>query len=72
MSMPLRAHIRSYGEEGDAVVSEIAEVIRFPESWLETPNDMLGGQAPQAFLSTAAGREVLVNLARAIKYGMMT
>jgi uncharacterized protein (DUF2384 family) len=64
--------MRSYGEEGDHVVSEIAEVIRFPEVWLETPNDMLGGQAPQAFLSSAAGREILVNLARAIQHGMMT
>jgi len=54
------------------VISEIAEVVLYPEIWLDTPNDRLGGQAPRALLKSEEGRDLLYNLVQNVKHGMMT
>ena len=72
MSMVQRARIRSFGDDEDLVLAEVAEVVLYPDAWLDTPNDRLGGQAPRDLLSSDVGREVLLALVQAIKHGMMT
>lgn len=49
----------------------VAEVVDKPDSWLDTPNDQLGGEKPRDLVGTA--REIAVrDLVRAIKIGMPT
>lgn len=58
--------------EKDELRSEIADVVAEPESWLEEPNQLLGGQAPQKLMETPDGRDMLHNLVQEIKHGMVT
>ena len=58
--------------EEDELRSEIAEVVLYPDAWLDTPNDQLAGQTPRDLLRTSEGRDILHNLVQSIKHGMMT
>ena len=59
-------------EEHDHLLNEIAEVVGYPELWLNTPHGQLGGRPPRSFLDSAAEREILNSLVQAIKHGMVT
>lgn len=58
--------------EQDPLLSEIADIVRDADAWLDTPNSRLGGQPPRALLSSSKGRSVLHGLVQAVKYGMVT
>ena len=64
--------VRTLNEEHDPLMAEIAEIVLYPDAWLNTPNDQLGGQPPRAFLGSADGREILHNLIQMVKHGMAT
>ena len=49
----------------------IAEVVKDPNQWLDTENDLLGGKKPKDLLNTPQAQRVR-DLARAIKHGMPT
>jgi hypothetical protein len=65
------AHALDDGEK-DTLLAEIAEIIVYPDVWLDTPNDRLGGQPPRALLSSENGREVLHSLVQSVKHGLFT
>lgn len=67
-----RARVQLPHEPRDPLLSEIAEVVLYPDAWLDTPNDRLGGQPPRALLGFEEGRELLFNLVQNVKHGMMT
>jgi hypothetical protein len=67
-----RARVQAPHEPNDPLLSEIAEVVLYPDTWLDTPNDRLGGQSPRTLLSFEDGRELLYNLVQNVKHGMMT
>ena len=67
-----RARVPAPHDSDDPLLSEIAEVVLYPEAWLDTPNDRLGGQPPRALLGFESGRELLYNLVQNVKHGMMT
>jgi uncharacterized protein (DUF2384 family) len=58
------------GEKED-IHQEIKTLIAEPATWLDTPNDQLGGQKPRDLIGTAR-EAVLRDLLRAIKYGLPT
>lgn len=70
--MAKRAHARTFDEEQDSLLAEIAEIVLYPDTWLNTPNDQLGGQPPRVFLGSEEGREILHNLVQMVKHGMVT
>lgn len=70
--MAQRARIRSFGDDEDLVLAEVAEVVLYPDAWLDTPNERLGGQAPRELLASDEGREILLAVVQAIKHGMVT
>lgn len=70
--MAKRAHARVVDEEHDSLLAEIAEIVLYPEAWLDTPNDQLGGQPPRIFLGSDEGHEILHNLVQMVKHGMLT
>jgi uncharacterized protein (DUF2384 family) len=70
--MAKRAHAQTWDDEHDSLLNEIAEIVLYPEAWLDTPNDRLGGQPPRAFLESDKGREILHNLVQTVKQGMIT
>ncbi len=59
-------------DETDSLLADIANIVRYPDAWLNTPNDRFGGQPPRTLLRTGEGREILSNLVQNVKYGMMT
>jgi uncharacterized protein (DUF2384 family) len=59
-------------DDSDPLVMEIAEIVLYPDAWLDTPNDRLGGQPPRALLDSDEGREILHNLVQTVKHGMVT
>jgi len=69
--MAKRAHARAL-DEMDPLLTEIGEIVLYPDAWLDTPNDRLGGQPPRALLDSEEGREILHNLVQTVKYGMVT
>jgi hypothetical protein len=70
--MARRAQVHALNEEQDSLLTEIGEIVLYPEAWLDTPNDRLGGHPPRAFLESDEGREILHNLVQAVKHGMVT
>jgi uncharacterized protein (DUF2384 family) len=70
--MAKRAHVRVVDEEDDPLLAEIAEIVLYPDTWLNTPNDQLGGQPPLSFLGSDEGREILHNLVQMVKHGTTT
>ena len=59
-------------DDKDSLWSEIAEVVQYPDAWLETPNDQLNGRAPRDLMDSEKGRDILFNLVHEIKHGMVT
>lgn len=59
-------------KETDTLLIEIAEIVLYPDAWLDVPNDRLGGQPPRAFLDSKEGREILHSLVQSVKHGMVT
>ena len=59
------------GEERD-LRRELAKVVKDVDSWLDQPNDQLGGEKPRAFLGSTQRERTLRDLIRAIKHGMPT
>jgi uncharacterized protein (DUF2384 family) len=59
-------------DEEKALLEEIAEIVTYPDAWLDTPNDRLGGQPPRALLDSHKGREVLHSLVQSVKHGLFT
>lgn len=49
----------------------IAEVVKDPETWLDRPNDLLGGKRPRELLGTDSEERVR-ELVRSIKIGMFS
>jgi uncharacterized protein (DUF2384 family) len=70
--MAKQAHARVVPEEHDPLLTEVAEIVLYPEAWLDTPNDRLGGQPPRALLDSDEGRAILLDLVQAVKHGMVT
>ncbi|HEY0514963.1 MAG TPA: antitoxin Xre/MbcA/ParS toxin-binding domain-containing protein [Thermoanaerobaculia bacterium] len=70
--MAKQAHARVLDEDHDSLLTEIAEIVLYPNAWLDTPNDRLGGQPPRALLGSDEGREILHNLVQTVKHGMVT
>jgi hypothetical protein len=70
--MAKQDHARMLDDDDDSLLTEIAEIVLYPDAWLDTPNDRLGGQPPRAFLGSGEGREILHNLAQTVKHGMVT
>jgi uncharacterized protein (DUF2384 family) len=68
--MANQVHARVF--EQDPLLTEIAEIVLYPDTWLKTPNDQLGGRPPRAFLGSDEGREILHNLVQMVKHGMVT
>jgi hypothetical protein len=58
------------GEHRD-VVQDVKSVIQDADTWLDTPNDRLGGQKPRDLINTPDEIQ-LRYLVRAIKYGGIT
>jgi len=56
----------------DPLVADLAQIILYPDTWLDTPNDRFGGLPPRVLLQTERGREILQNLVQNVKYGMFT
>jgi len=50
---------------------EIEGVVLDPDLWLKTPNDQLGGKAPEDLIGTDQ-EPVLRNLVQMIKHGMVS
>jgi uncharacterized protein (DUF2384 family) len=67
-----RARLHLSDEPHDPLLSEIAEVVLHPDTWLDAPNDRLGGQPPRSMLGSRVGRELLHNLVQNVKHGMTT
>jgi hypothetical protein len=65
-------HVRALDEEHKSLLAEIAGIVLYPETWLNTPNDQLGGQPPRAFLDSEKGREIVHNLVQTVKHGMVS
>jgi hypothetical protein len=59
-------------EPQDPLLSEITEVVLYPDLWLDAPNDRLGGLPPRVMLRSEAGRQILYNLVQNVKHGMTT
>jgi hypothetical protein len=56
-------------DEPEDIREDVRQVVRDSETWLETPNDQLGGQSPEELIGTT--REIdLRNLLRSVKMGM--
>ena len=72
IAMAKSAHVRVLDEGHKSLLSEIAEIVLYPETWLAAPNDQLGGQSPQDLLGSAKGREILHNLVQNVKSGMVS
>jgi uncharacterized protein (DUF2384 family) len=64
------AHARVIDDQ-DSLLTEIAEIVLYPDAWLDTPNDRLGGRPPRALLASDEGREILHNLVQTVKHGMV-
>lgn len=58
------------GEHRD-VVEDVKGVVKDPDTWLDTPNDRLGGQKPRDLINTPDEIQ-LRYLVRAIKSGGIT
>lgn len=67
-----RAHLPLPNGPQDPLLSEIAEVVLYPDLWLDSPNDRLGGLSPRSMLGFPEGRNLLYNLVQNVKYGMTT
>lgn len=67
-----QAQVGTLVDAQDSLLTEIAEIVLYPDAWLNTPNDQLGGQPPRVFLGSDKGREILHNLVQMVKYGMVT
>jgi len=62
---------RSLGK--DSLIREMNEVIPDADDWRQTPNNQLGGRAPDELLDGAnEEREELRNLLEAIRHGMVS
>jgi uncharacterized protein (DUF2384 family) len=70
--MMKRASMRALDEEKDALLEEIAEIVPNPDTWLDIPNDRLGGQPPRTLLNSQKGRDVLHSLVQSVKHGLFT
>jgi hypothetical protein len=47
--MAKQDHARMLDDDDDSLLTEIAEIVLYPDAWLDTPNDRLGGQPPVPF-----------------------
>lgn len=58
----------------DEIDKELKEVVKKPDEWLQTENDQLGGRKPKDLIETGNENQIeqVLDLIRAIKYGMMT
>ena len=59
-------------DESDPLLADIAQIVLYPDAWLDTPNTSFGGLRPRDLLQTEKGRAVLYNLVQNVKYGMFT
>jgi len=58
----------------DHLRNEIADVIKDPDQWLDTPNNLLGGRKPIDLLNSnsAEKRKLLEDLVESIKRGQFS
>jgi hypothetical protein len=56
----------------DLLLGDIADIVLYPEAWLDMPNDQLGGRPPKELLEGGEGQMLLHNLVQAVKHGMMS
>ena len=59
------------GEKAD-IHEELKTIVQDPDTWLNQPNDQLGGIRPKELLGSPAREKPLRDLLRAIKHGMPT
>jgi uncharacterized protein (DUF2384 family) len=59
-------------DESDPLLADIAQILLYPDAWLDAPNDRFGGQPPRVLLQTEKGRAILHNLVQNVKHGMFT
>jgi len=67
-----RSSVHALDEEKETLLAEIADIVLYPDAWLDTPNDRLGGEPPRALLDSDKGREILHSLVQSVKHGMVT
>jgi hypothetical protein len=70
MSMPVTNRGSDPDEQSD-LRALIAEVVADPDTWMDTPNDQLGGFRPRELIGTNREGQ-LRELARSIKIGMFS
>ena len=70
MAAVVRPSARDDDEVRD-ILRLIAEAAPFPNAWIDTPNDLLGGRRPCDLIGTVQEDRVR-ELTRAIKHGMFT
>ncbi len=58
-------------DEPEDIREDVRGVIRDAQTWLETPNDKLGGRRPEELIGTDQEIEVR-NMLRSVKMGMFT
>jgi hypothetical protein len=56
-------------DEPEDIREDVRQVVRDSDTWLETPNDQLGGQSPEELIGTTQEID-LRNLLRSVKMGM--
>jgi hypothetical protein len=66
-----RLQTKSDPDETRPIRDLIAEVVPSPDSWLDIPNENVGGARPKELIGTDQEARVR-ELARAIKHGMFT
>ena len=61
-----------FEDESPNLISEVETIVADPESWLNTPNDQLGGRSPiDLLMGTEQEKRRLRDLIRAVKHGML-
>jgi hypothetical protein len=58
-------------DEPEDIREDVRQVVRNADTWLETPNDQLGGLRPEELIGTEHEID-LRNLLRSVKMGMFT
>ena len=61
-----------FDDESRDLESEVKQIVDDPDTWMNTPNDQLGGEKPIDLTKTAEGKLRIRDLIRAVKHGMPT
>ena len=53
------------------ILQELADVLADPEEWLDSNNELFGGQAPRAFIGTQ-NEHLISEVAQRLKHGFVS